>query len=856
MEKCLTQRDVFKRDLFKIMCEITLNLGLTPAGFSLRAAEDLSLSGDVITVGDLSLISTAGVLSIPAAANLTATGSLVLTEGSGNLILDSIITKSTAVGSVTITAPGDITDGTGYISNTTIVPTTFDAGGLITLNNTLNNISNMSITSTGNNVTLAYPNATSLTTAGALNNVTVGANTPALTMASALNINGNLALTSGSLTMGINSLNIAGDVTSAGGNFTSTGTVTFDGAAAQAFNNTGSTLTNLVVNNSGSSNITPAAALNIDDLTLTDGTLVMAGNALNIAGDVVRTTGLLTSTGNVIFDGGGAQNLAAAGSSFQHVEISNGAGVNLTSGLMDINGNLTLTAGALTGAGNNFTIAGNVVRTAGSINSTGTVTFDGAAAQAFNNTGSTLTNIVLNNSGSSNITPAAALNIDDLTLTDGTLVMAGNALNIAGDVVRTTGLLTSTGNVIFDGGGAQNLAAAGSSFQHVEISNGAGVNLTSGLMDINGNLTLTAGALTGAGNNFTIAGNVVRTAGSINSTGTVTFDGAAAQAFNNTGSTLTNIVLNNSGSSNITPAAALNIDDLTLTNGTLVMAGNALNIAGDVTSAGGTITSTGIVTFDGVVAQAFNNTGSTFADMVINNTGPANVTPAAALDIDDLTLTNGTLVMAANALNISGQVTRTNGNLISGGVVTFDGAVTQGVDNTSSTFTDIVIANTGVPAEVTPVTALDIDNLTLTTGTLVMAGNALNIAADVLRTGGDLNSAGTVTFDGAVAQAFNASTSTLLNVTKQGLSTLTITNGPLNIDGTLTIDGAADVIDLNNVDFTIDTIFFNGSTGTFELDGSQAVQIVTTTMDQASGNVLYNGVAGGTVRLVDFYNID
>ena len=47
MEKCLTQRDVFKRDLFKIMCEITeeaetvLNVGVSGPGVIARALERL-----------------------------------------------------------------------------------------------------------------------------------------------------------------------------------------------------------------------------------------------------------------------------------------------------------------------------------------------------------------------------------------------------------------------------------------------------------------------------------------------------------------------------------------------------------------------------------------------------------------------------------------------------------------------------------------------------------------------------------------------------------------------------------------------------------------------------------------------
>ena len=105
------------------------------------------------------------------------------------------------------------------------------------------------------------------------------------------------------------------------------------------------------------------------------------------------------------------------------------------------------------------------------------------------------------------------------------------------------------------------------------------------------------------------------------STGTLTFNGAAAQVFQVGRSTFRDLVINNSGAATVTPNGALTIRNLTLTAGTLVMGANALNVSGNWVRTGGAATSTGTVTFNGAVAQAFNPAGSTFQDLVINATG-------------------------------------------------------------------------------------------------------------------------------------------------------------------------------------------------------------------------------------------
>ena len=80
---------------------------------------------------------------------------------------------------------------------------------------------------------------------------------------------------------------------------TSTGTVTFNGAAAQAFNPAGSTLQNVTINNTGPATVTLGEALDLGGtLTLTSGTLAAGAWAVNVGGNFMRPAGGLHLDGD------------------------------------------------------------------------------------------------------------------------------------------------------------------------------------------------------------------------------------------------------------------------------------------------------------------------------------------------------------------------------------------------------------------------------------------------------------------------------------------------------------------------------------------------------------------------------
>ncbi|MBN2810475.1 MAG: hypothetical protein JXP39_01120, partial [Spirochaetales bacterium] len=114
----------------------------------------------------------------------------------------------------------------------------------------------------------------------------------------------------------------------------------------------GSTYENLTINASGT--ITAASALVVNkNLTLTAGTLAMTSNGTSVKGNIVKTNGIITSSGTIILDGTTAQNANLADgtndSQIMNLTINNALGVTLTNTDAFIwNGDCDITAGTLT----------------------------------------------------------------------------------------------------------------------------------------------------------------------------------------------------------------------------------------------------------------------------------------------------------------------------------------------------------------------------------------------------------------------------------------------------------------------------------------------------------------------------
>ncbi|MDH5610485.1 MAG: hypothetical protein OEY56_13485, partial [Cyclobacteriaceae bacterium] len=296
------------------------------------------LSGDVITLAggggnDINNLIVNGTLNVNT-RTLRVDGDLTINSGglvtgtSGILQLTSSLSSPQSqiegTGSISGAFTIDITTASKTISPTAVISqlgtgTNFKIGaGLIVTNDgTISiggNITGVSATSTWKNFTNS--NLTvggALLTTGLLNvsssgnkviyNTATAANikapvtsyynleiqTGAKTATTALDVNGNFTLTSGTFNLGTNNMNVAGNLTYTAGTLTTTGIISLDGTINQVVTGLW-VIPNLTINNTLASGNSVTLANNItvsNNLTLTDGIVGTGTNLLTISNPAV-----------------------------------------------------------------------------------------------------------------------------------------------------------------------------------------------------------------------------------------------------------------------------------------------------------------------------------------------------------------------------------------------------------------------------------------------------------------------------------------------------------------------------------------------------------------------------------------
>lgn len=277
-----------------------------------------------------------------------------------------------------------------------------------------------------------------------------------------------------------------------------------------------------------------------------------------------------------------------------------------------------------------------------------------------------------------------------------------------------------------------------------------------------------------------------------------------------------------SGNTTMTGSSTWNFSSGANGSGTIKLLGNLT--CGMTVTESGTGTSQGNFTFAGVSGQQiFDPTGATLTNSVnvtVNNASGVNLAADFVLS-GALNLTSGALTLPGISLTLNGAVTQTSGSiattanstLIIGGSGTLPANLTIGAGSTFDTFEMNRSATT-----LTTNSTFTVTNLLLYAGTLTNTAGAITMnsglvdlhALSAANTGVLSNSlAGTydLQYTNNVALSTGAelpsSTTALINLTKLGTSTLTVTknitiNGDLTVSaGTITDGGTARTINLD-----------------------------------------------------------
>ncbi|MBA2498880.1 MAG: hypothetical protein H0V30_04060 [Chitinophagaceae bacterium] len=552
-------------------------------------------------------------------------------------------------------------------------------------------------------------------------------------------VNGNLAITTGTLSTNNFNLSVKGNWTNNVSTtaFTAgTATVTFNGTTAQTIGGTfATTFTNLTIANTVSAvslNVNTSITGNLSvtaktfDIGVYTANRATAGGTLSLSGNTILkiggtntfpinfTTNTLNVASTVEYYG---TNQTVAARTYGNLTLSSASGAavktfaattfaivgNLTSTLgagtsvsftaaaiLTISGNVTIGA-STTFNGGSFahSVAGNWVNSGTFNGNTGTITFSGPGKGVSGSGTQNFNNLIV----------SASL----ITFSNETISLAGNLAAISsGSFIQASGgtmLMTGTDKTISGTGiSIDNLTVSGT------VTTAASFNIT-GNLSVDGSITASMGNITMSGSSKTISGTGTKGFAGLSVPGSITsaVSFSIANSLNVNGSFSASAgTATFTGTSSFSGTA--NLFNATINGTSLQLAANSmLGIANTLTISAGTLNVTSsipnTVNFNGTGAQNIN--AITYNNLVLSN-GNTKTAAGAITTNKDITIETGTTFSASSYTHTMYGNWNNNGTFVAGtSTVQFAGPATAyltGVttfniltSNTSSASTELIL---------------------------------------------------------------------------------------------------------------------------------------------------------------------
>jgi hypothetical protein len=839
---------------------------------------------------------TGGVtLQSGASANLTFTNGFTHTAGATTLLGTIRATTAAAgvsmaavtfsTGTSTLTTNGGAASATGAmtVTGTATIDTTngggTPAGGAITLSGAIDGVGNLTLTrGSGGTVSFAAVGGTTPLASFTATGATVTQNTTAETTGAivytgttAINLGGDLTTNGGGITL-TGPIALAANVIAAtpgGGNIAFTGTITgahtltlTGGASSVVSFGTVSSITSLTA--SGTTVTQSSTAQTTGAISYT-GSINLGGN-ITTSGATVTMTGAAALTTNVAVDTTNGSPAGAAINFTSNVTGANTLTVNSGTGAtVSIGGNLSTSGFTVTNSAGTTVTGTTGVSTVTLTNTTGAITFNGAATVSTTfSTAAQGYSLIFNNGGT--ITPATTfINTGGVTLRSG----GSASLSFTNGLTSTASTTTVLGTV------KTTAAAATISLGTVTFSAGTSSLITNGgTAGVSGTMTLTGNATIDTTNSGGTPAGANITLSTVNGPGNLTLVAGTGGSI-----ALNGVVGGGTSVGVLTISSANNVTATTITAGSIVQ------------SAG-----TGTTTFNGVVntsgSAGISLTGTNFAinanmttqvgsggPIIINHTGSLVIAPTAVISADGGFFDNGS---GSGTTNLSGTINTNGQNLIFSNPVLLVGTASlntgSGVGNISFLSTlngsqNLTLAAGGGNITFTgTVGTTRLNTLTINSANNVTA-NALSVTVFNQTAG-----TGTTTFNGAVDVSGASGISFVGNNVTINSTMVTAAGGPasfqvagtfvmsasaaLSLDGAFTQSGAGSSQIAGSITTTNDNITFGGpvaftaatvlNTGagignilfSSTVDGPGAVS-----MTAGTGNITLTGAGGSLTRL-------
>ncbi len=354
---------------------------------------------------------------------------------------------------------------------------------------------------------------------------------------------------------------------------------------------------------------------------LNNGTLIMEGGALNIAGRFSPNSG--TSTGTFTQSGGviAVNTVGSTSTSRAPFELNTGVPFTTNGGTIAIRRASSNTTADIIILSTTYEVTGGMLQIGDASTPTGQTIRINSTAPIYN--------LVVNatNSPTAQLVANPLTVKNDVTIAGGTLNANGLTMNVGGNWTNNGTFNHGNGAVRFNGSGAQ--AIGGSSI--------------SSFFDI---FFEVSSSVTGPAGNMNVAGNWTNNGSYIHNGGTVTFNGAAAQTIGGSvDTTFAYLTINNTSADSAGVSLGRNTtvnNQLTLTDGLLKVAAYDLTLgtAAGITHPGSTASMVvtdvdGAAAGDGFLCKAYGGNGS-FAFPVGDAYGTTEYSPSTLDFTSDL----------------------------------------------------------------------------------------------------------------------------------------------------------------------------------------------------------------------------
>lgn len=343
---------------------------------------------------------------------------------------------------------------------------------------------------------------------------------------------------------------------------------------------------------------------------LNNGTLIVEGGALNIAGRFSPNSG--TSTGTFTQSGGviTVNTVGSTSTSRAPFELNSGVPFNISGGTIVIRRSSSHTTADVIILSTTYEVTGGALQIGDASTPAGQTMRVNSTAPVYN--------LVVNahNAPTAQLVANPLTVKNDVTISGGTLNANGLNMNVGGNWTNNGAFTAGAGTVTFNGAGSQTVGgSATTSFNNLTISSGANV--------------------TGPSGNTNVAGNWTNNGSYTHNDGSVTFNGAAAQTIGGSmDTTFAHLTIDNAAGVSLGRAAAVN-NQLTLTSGLLTLGGYNLTMGPSASAiGGGAFGATRMIVADGAGALCKQFAGNGSYDYPIGDaTSAAEYSPITSFSV-------------------------------------------------------------------------------------------------------------------------------------------------------------------------------------------------------------------------------